>query len=737
MLTAGLLTAGLLSGCATNGKKSAGAQLGKPPELQTLADLQPPAKLPLAPAAPTDEASTEALEHYAQGRDALLKNQKATAIEHLATANKLDPYSAVLARDLGYAELGMDDAKAQTAFLQACRIDPNDADSRLQLARLLLAKNQTADATDELRRIRLTADYADGGGLAAVVDLLLGQCLEQNHFNTAALECYENVIAIADERAYDLRGRPELADLLGRPGILILRAADLATQCGQYARASALYQRLQKQEPQSALMLELRLARTELAAGDRTSATKRAFAYVVASNSATLSVALFDELYQPYGGASAALAELEKLKTVELAPYQLLVSHLQLQSGDAKAAIETVNGVGRSAVGKGDAGAAINLPLVRQTVAAYRAADDSDGLIRELLRRTAADPTKWHTWERGWEMLTHFGQPKPLSAETLIKLSVDPKLAAVRNFVAGQLRVSQGRQASGAELTWAARNEGDPHFDTEAAYQSPTLNLSDLDDVTTSRELAVLIDAYRDDPELLTATVAEALRSGQKRMALDAFETVAAARPTDPVIASAYAQVLAADEQRSAASTALEKAAAAAQTAPQIYFIASQYSGIGDDKSSERLLRKAHDLDANFAPVCNDLGYLLADQGRDLSMAEELLQRAVALEPDNAAYLDSLGWLLYKRGKFAEAAERLEKAVKVSTPVDPVVLDHAGDALYQHKQPNESAQRWQQAVDAIKERGTNDPQLRLRVEQKLQKLKDKAPVPVAPVAKAG
>ena len=75
-----------------------------------------------------------------------------------------------------------------------------------------------------------------------------------------------------------------------------------------------------------------------------------------------------------------------------------------------------------------------------------------------------------------------------------------------------------------------------------------------------------------------SAAVAAALRSGQKRMAEEACESVAATRPADAVVAVTYAQVLASDEQRAEALAVLDKASAAVKSASELYFIASQYT---------------------------------------------------------------------------------------------------------------------------------------------------------------
>ena len=73
--------------------------------------------------------------------------------------------------------------------------------------------------------------------------------------------------------------------------------------------------------------------------------------------------------------------------------------------------------------------------------------------------------------------------------------------------------------------------------------------------------------------------------------------------------------------------------------------------------------------------------------------------------------------------------------MSASDPVDPTVLDHAGDAAYRNKQTDMARNCWMRAVDAVKQRGSNDPQLRLRLEQKVRELDAKQKVDVAPVAK--
>ena len=60
----------------------------------------------------------------------------------------------------------------------------------------------------------------------------------------------------------------------------------------------------------------------------------------------------------------------------------------------------------------------------------------------------------------------------------------------------------------------------------------------------------------------------------------------------------------------------------------------------------------------------NDLGYLYAEQGKNLEKAESMIRKALQEDPENYAYLDSMGWVLFKQGKVKEALATLKKAAE-------------------------------------------------------------------------
>ena len=86
----------------------------------------------------------------------------------------------------------------------------------------------------------------------------------------------------------------------------------------------------------------------------------------------------------------------------------------------------------------------------------------------------------------------------------------------------------------------------------------------------------------------------------------------------------------------------------------------------------------------DYPGALNFLGYLLADNSRELEEALGLITRALEQDPGNGAYLDSYGWVLYRLGRLEEARKQLEGALAL-TGGDPVVHEHLGDVYKQLK----------------------------------------------------
>jgi Tfp pilus assembly protein PilF len=135
---------------------------------------------------------------------------------------------------------------------------------------------------------------------------------------------------------------------------------------------------------------------------------------------------------------------------------------------------------------------------------------------------------------------------------------------------------------------------------------------------------------------------------------------------------------------------------------------------------------RAREADPDDTQCNNDLGYLWADQGKNLDKAEKMIRKALADEPENGAYLDSLGWVLFKLGKYQEAIGPLEQAVKKNTGGDSTLWDHLGDVQLKLMQTEKAVESWQKALKSTEEDKFTDPQLVARLKDKL---KQHAPQP--------
>jgi tetratricopeptide (TPR) repeat protein len=112
---------------------------------------------------------------------------------------------------------------------------------------------------------------------------------------------------------------------------------------------------------------------------------------------------------------------------------------------------------------------------------------------------------------------------------------------------------------------------------------------------------------------------------------------------------------------------------------------------------AEAQFRKALAIDPQNAAVLNYLGYMLADQGKELPDALKMIRQAVDLEPQNGAYLDSLGWVYFKAGQYTQAEENLRKAnERMNT--DPTVHDHLGEVYEKTGNLKMAVAQWERSM---------------------------------------
>jgi len=159
------------------------------------------------------------------------------------------------------------------------------------------------------------------------------------------------------------------------------------------------------------------------------------------------------------------------------------------------------------------------------------------------------------------------------------------------------------------------------------------------------------------------------------------------------------------------------------------FSLSNIYVQMGEFRKGEEILEKVLEVDPEDTQVNNDLGYLWADQGKNLERAEKMIRKAVAAEPENGAYLDSLGWVLFKLGRYEEAAGPIEQALKKNTGGDATLWDHLGDVQFKLNQVDKAVESWKKALKGLEEDKFADPHL---LERLKDKLKQHSPQPGQP-----
>ena len=128
------------------------------------------------------------------------------------------------------------------------------------------------------------------------------------------------------------------------------------------------------------------------------------------------------------------------------------------------------------------------------------------------------------------------------------------------------------------------------------------------------------------------------------------------------------------------------------------YYLGTVYESLDNRVETEKHLRACLQYDPNDPDVMNFLGYMFAEENRNLDEAEELLERALKLDPENGFYLDSLGWIYYRKGDAEKAVDLIKRAIREMSGDDAVLRDHLGDAYLLRGEKARAISEWRRAI---------------------------------------
>jgi tetratricopeptide (TPR) repeat protein len=720
------------------------------------------------------ESRRDALAKYGAAVWDLRRDRLLSAAKRLEAAAKADPEAAEPQKQLAqlYAQLGRD-PQAIRAARKVLDSHPDDADAAALLARLLSDAGETADAVAAAKLAIDSKSLPEEPAKAVrVYRELAALCETAGDLAAADSALRKATELVRDKRAEVVAARAftpkeadaEAAECLERLGRVLVKRSKFDEAAEAFTDAAKLFADPKKvNDPAAAARLAWNLSGALEGKGDRAAALRRLEEFL----------ALKPRAAEPYQRLARLLRALGRGEEV--------VPKLQAYAGNDKlnrplAAVLAAE-MARDPFTRGDAdelfaaitGATADPAVVAVVLHSHLDTGRPVEVIKEIDRAFAAlekdkkDQEKLVPPEEAAAKRAFAAEKARAIAEALEKepRGVEAVLrAAGDDLRAGNKRAhgtyhflgslaARHRRLDLAVLQFQQAVLGAPeslHVEAYGAYVRALWLAGRPAEVEGVCRRALANRAVNVAPVFFHFHLALALaEQGKEREALAAAEKAVDQAPADSRLAvrlrkHLVLRVLGRWDDAIEYGNKLLEEFDAPEDRPQVrHAQAAAYWGAKRHAEAEKLLRAMLDDDPDSALACNDLGYHLADLGRDLDEAERLVRHALAVDrverrkagsadPESAAYTDSLGWLLFRRGKLAEARAELEKASRLAEGAhDPTVWDHLGDVLFRLGEKVKAKAAWEQAkklYDAdgrLSSRGRRDERLE-EVKRKLTRV---------------
>jgi tetratricopeptide (TPR) repeat protein len=689
----------------------------------------PPGESPwLHPLTPQEQRRRQALKWYAIGLQCAREDRLLEARQALEQAARLDPQAPPIFKELMMVCLALDqEAAALAASRQVLALDPEDVETWLLQARLLRAQGHPTQALTSLRKGLATAAARRRPEVRQQMYNDLGEVSEALQDYVAAAQAWQEAARLLKEQDALREGAatsPE--EVQQRAAAAYERAGQDWLRARRPAEALAAFRQAQEAYPAGAARLGYHLARVYAAQGQNGAALEALEPYLqlqpqdpspyelkiallrrlgraeqilpwleqaTAADKHNISLKLLfartcREEGRPAQAEQVYLAIAEHVPSAEV--YRGLFSlYLEGPRAGRARALQLLDRTLKQAARQGKEGET-SLPALQAQ--AMLAALRSDGRLADALLQAA---------------LQQEDGPQPLQQQTRYLLAVLAERQhqleqAERFYRQALLRVPPEQEALVYDgllrVLWKAHK-----------YEEIVQVCQEgLKKALATRPALFHLDRARALARLGKATEALAAADEAVRLAVTPDDSRLLRRLRLRILI----ELERLPQAEAEGQALLREARTPAETIEARYLLSHVYTAAGNYSQAEEQLQWILKADASNATACNDLGYLWAEQGKNLTQAEQLIRKALELErqqrrqlgialsdseQDNAAYVDSLGWVLFRQGRLTEARRQLERAVTLPDGEDPVIWDHLGDVYFRLQLPEQARAAWRQA----------------------------------------
>jgi tetratricopeptide (TPR) repeat protein len=695
---------------------------------------KPPIHVPVHAESKEDVNHREAVKLYGVAVFHERANRLIEAVHALEQAQRLDPDSAAIPRMLGPLYLALDRTDdALAACRRVVELDPGDYQTWYFLARQYRGLEQRSDAIAALERATHCSGLKDRIDLRAQVYFDLAVLREQGQEFAKAEKALREVVAVLDhpEPLTEL-GTYSREEIDAQAAETYERLGSVRLKIKQFDGAIDAFRKAQQKDPKRSVRLAYNLAEVYQEQGKFTEALRSLDEYLRTQPQSTEAYERRIKLLEKLGREQEILPSLQRAADADKfnIGLKLLLASQYASRGDPRRA-ETIY----QALLK----LSPTLDVYRGLLSLYdpQNAQDMDKLLRLLDSALKAAGGR-----RGEQ-----GSPARAAEARAI-------LAALRDkpqLIGGLLLVARPMLTREGSLSWetryylavlAARTKR--LEEAEALYRSCLAGRTRRTEADAySGLLQVLWQAkkYQQIVEVCQRGLQEARGTSRVLFEIDlARAHLALEQPQQAVEQATLAVEHARDEDRlycrRLRAQVLSQAERHEEAIKECEGLLREYKQVGDirdirytlsgiytaakkvDQAAEQL-QLILEQDPSDATANNDLGYLWADEGKNLEEAEKHIRKALDLDRhqrtagtavgpdsdrDNAAYIDSLGWVLFRRGKLEQARQELEKAAGLPDgQEDPVVWDHLGDVAFRQNDAERARQAWRKAVELYEE----------------------------------
>lgn len=713
----------------------------------------------------TDEKKSEAMAAYMDGQALQKDGDLNGAQKAFQKAAELDPTAAapVKAHAMLLMRLGRTsdaERKARTAI----QLDPADFDTRLQLALLLRGRGKAKDAVDliedALKSDRLERKSSDAIRLHSV----RGALFQEAQAPEKAVESYEALLdALENPKEYGLDFRQHEAltkdRLTGYEGI-----GRVMLRIGRYDKAIASFKALVEMKEDKPGIHHFLLASAQYRKDDLENAERNLDRYFESNERSANSLQLLGDIYRAKGKPSEVPTRLEELAedSGDASKIRLFLGSFLVEQGDAEKAKEVFNQV---IADTGDADA--HLGLVRVDILS-RDADSLKKSVSKALRAriqypelvvlrplitndpefaksvvesaiksaddSGNDPTALFFYGEIAQELELLAEEEQLLKATLDLNPAPRMMAECMNRLAFNylLRNEFGKSAEAYRGLLAVRGLPE-NQQVVALWRLSQAELRNDNYSESVRAAEAALKMRPQNPELtyqlgwaqlLADQTVESERNLKAAMKLSDEDNELEIR-SGMMLAALYSQ----ERRWKDGIQIYEDLLKIPEVAPPIgrrirTSLSNAYVQVGDLANGERILEEVYESSPDDIGVNNDLGYLYADQNKNLEQAEKMIRIAVAAEPDNRAYLDSLGWVLYRLEKYEEALEALNKANSDPEYRDSTIIEHLGDVYSAMGEKAKAKKTWEEALKTENDTTAPNEDVVGRIEGKLKPAAD-------------